>query len=185
MLNFFVRRAEGFRVDDSPMIAEYRRQLAATLAWCEPRFDPACPADSLRSPELGPRRNIVHGGSHVDVIAAEVAAVLARRQELLGSRPAPAAALPPGDRILAFLPRRSLFHGSSPPECDGFIDSDEIPPWGTWIVWVGEMLLSWVPASMVAGVDSAIRCNPEESIRWASEQPEPLIQELRRLAVLR
>jgi hypothetical protein len=102
------------------MIAEYRRQLAATLAWCEPRFDPARAADSLRSPELGPRRNIVHGGSHVDVIAAEVAAVLARRQELLG-----------------------------------------------------------------CSVDSAIRCNPEESIRWASEQPEPLIQELRRLAVLR
>ena len=121
----------------------------------------------------------------MDAIAAEVAAFLARRQELLGSRPAPEAALPLGDRIQAFLPRRSLFHGSSPPECDGFIDVDEIPPWGTWIVWVGEMLLSWVPASMVAGVDSAIRCNPEESIRWASEQPEPLIQELRRLAVLR
>jgi hypothetical protein len=47
------------------------------------------------------------------------------------------------------------------------------------------MLLSWVPASMVAGVDSAIRCNPEESIRWASEQHEPLIQELRELGVLR
>ena len=172
-------------MDDSPMIAEYRRQLAATLAWCEPRFDPARAADSLRSPELGPRRNIVHGGSHVDVIAAEVAAVLARRQELLGSRPAQAAVLPPGDRILAFLPQRSLFHGSSPPECDGFIDVDEISPWGTWILWSGEMLLSWVPAAMVAGVDSAIRCNPEESIRWASEQPEPLIQELRRLAVLR
>lgn len=72
-----------------------------------------------------------------------------------------------------------------PPECDGFIDVNEIPPWGTWIAWAGEMLLSWVPASMVAGVGSAIRCNPEESIRWASEQPEPLIQELRGLGVLR
>jgi hypothetical protein len=110
---------EGFRVDESPMIAEYRRQLAATLAWCEPRFDPARAADSLRSTELGPPRNIVHERTHVDLIAAEVAAVLARRQERLGSKPAPATALPPGDRILAFLPRRSLFHGSSPPECDG------------------------------------------------------------------
>ena len=172
-------------MDESPMIEEYRRQLATTLAWCEPRFDPARAADSLRSPELGPPRNIVHERTHVDLIAAEVAAVLARRQERLGSKPAPATTLPPGDRILAFLPRRSLFHGSSPPECDGFIDVDEIPPWGTWIIWAGEMLLSWVPASMVAGVDSAIRCNPEESIRWASEQPEPLIQELRELGVLR
>ena len=128
------------------MVAEYRRQLAATLAWCEPWFYPAHAAESLRSPELGPPRNIVHDRTHVDVVAAEVAAVLARRQELLESTPPPAAALPPGDRILAFLTRRSLFHGSSPPECDGFIDVNELPPWGTWIVWAGEMLLSWEPA---------------------------------------
>ena len=170
---------------ESPMAAEYQRQLAATLVWCQTRFDPARAADSLRSPELGPPRNIVHEVTDLAGIKAEVAAILARRLELLGSTPTPAAALPPSDRILAFLPLDSLFHGSSPPECDGFIDVDEIPPWGTWIVLAGEMLLSWVPASMGAGVDSAIRCNPEESIRWASEQPQPLIQELRGLGLLR
>ncbi|VTT99809.1 Uncharacterized protein OS=Myxococcus fulvus (strain ATCC BAA-855 / HW-1) GN=LILAB_23985 PE=4 SV=1 [Gemmataceae bacterium] len=167
------------------MVAEYRRQLSAALAWCQPRFDPDRAADSLRSPELGPPRNIVHEVTDMASVAAEVAAVLARRAERLGGLPAPAVALPAGDRILAFLPRDSLFHGSSPPECDGFIDADEIPPWGSWIGLVGEMLLSWVPAAMVAGVDSAIRCNPEESIRWASEQPVPLVQELRGLGLLR
>ena len=75
---------EGFRVDESPMIAEYRRQLAATLAWCEPRFDPARAADSLRSTELGPPRNIVHERTHVDLIAAEVAAVLGRVEDEVG-----------------------------------------------------------------------------------------------------
>lgn len=170
---------------ESLMAAEYRRQLAATLAWCRHRFNPTYAAGSLRSPELGPPRNIVHEVTDLSAITNEVAAVLARRLELLGSAPASAAALPPGDRILAFLPRYSLFHGSSPPECAGFLDVDEIPPWGTWIVLAGEMLLSWVPASMVAGVDSAIRCNPEQSIRWASEQPLSLIQELRGLGLLR
>lgn len=169
---------------DSPMATEYRRQLAATLAWCEPRFDPARATDSLRSPVLGPPRNIVHAVTDLPGIAAEVAAVLARRADLLGRVP-PVASLPAGDRILAFLPRDSLFHGSSPPECDGFIDEDEIPPWDTWIVLAGNVLLSWVPASMVAGVDSAIRCNPEESIRWASEQSLPLVQELCELGLLR
>ena len=167
------------------MAVEYRRQLAATLAWCQPRFDPARAAESLRSPELGPPRNIVHEVTDLAGVAVEVAGILARREQRLGGKAAPVSALPAGDRILAFFPRDSLFHGSSPPECDGFIDEDEIPPWGTWIVFAGEMLLSWVPAVMVAGVDSAIRCNPEESIRWASEQPLPLVHELRGLGLLR
>jgi hypothetical protein len=51
---------ESFRVDESPMVVEYRRQLVAMLARCEPWFDPAGVADSLRLPELGPPRNIVH-----------------------------------------------------------------------------------------------------------------------------
>jgi hypothetical protein len=170
---------------ESPLAAEYRRQLTATLAWCQPRFHPDRAADSLRSPELGPPRNIVHEVTDLAGITAEVTAVLARRFELLGRAPTLAAVLPPGDRILAFLPRDSLFHGSSPPECGGFIDVDEIPPWGTWIMLTDEMLLSWVPASMVPGVDSAIRCNPEQSIRWASAQPVPFIQELCRLGLLR
>lgn len=171
-------------MDESPIIVEYRQQLAATLAWCQPRFDPTRAADSLRSPELGPPRNIVHEVTDLPGIAAEVATVIARRAELIGSVP-PVAGLPAGDRVLAFLPRDSLFHGSSPPECDGFIDVDEIPPWGTWIVLADDMLLSWVPASMVAGVEWTIRCNPEECIRWASEQPLPLVQELSRLGLLR
>jgi hypothetical protein len=170
---------------ESLMVAEYQRQLAATLAWCQPRFDTVRVADSLRSPELGPPRNIVFAVEGVAGIATEVAAVAARRLHLLGAAPSPALRLPTGDRILAFLPRDSLFHGRSPPECDGFIDADEIPPWGSWIILVDEMLLSWVPAVMVAGVDSAIRCNPEESIRWASVQAQPFIQELLGLDLLR
>ena len=170
---------------ESPTAAEYKRQLSATLAWCQPRFNLARVADSLRSLELSPPRNIVFAVEGLTGVAAEVAAIATSRLELLGSAPPLADAIPQGDRILAFLPRDSLFHGSSPPECDGFIDVDEIPPWDTWIVFVGEMLLSWVPAVMVAGVDSAIRCNPEESIRWASEQAHPLVQELHRLGLLR
>jgi hypothetical protein len=169
----------------SPMVVEYQQQLAATLAWCRPRFDPADAADSLRPPELGPPRNIVHGVTDLAGIAAEVAGVLARRMKLLGRAPLLATELPPDDRVLAFRPQRSLFHGTSPPECDGFIDADEIPPWATWITLADEVLLSWVPAPMVAGVNSAIRCNPEESIQWASEQPLALIQELRGLGLLR
>jgi hypothetical protein len=31
---------------ESPVIAEYRQRLAETLAWCQPRFDPARARDS-------------------------------------------------------------------------------------------------------------------------------------------
>jgi hypothetical protein len=93
---------EGFGVDESPMIAEYRRQLAATLAWCEPRFDPARAADSLRSPELGPPRNIVHQRTHVDLIAAEVAAVLAHRRGARGLRDSSSLeGVPPFDQTMS------------------------------------------------------------------------------------
>jgi hypothetical protein len=167
----------------SHVTAEFQQRLAETLAWCRPRFDPARAEHSLRNPELVPSRNIVHQVSDLGEIAEVVAVVLTRRRALVGPV-LPATGMPAGDRVLAFLPRDSLFHGSSPPECDGFIDVDEIPPWGSWVLLVDEVLLSWVPAAMVDGVDSAIRCNPEESIRWAASLDSVAIRELRTLGLL-
>jgi hypothetical protein len=167
----------------SHVTAEFQRRLSETLAWCQPRFDPARAEHSLRNPELDPSRNIVHQVSDLGEIAEVVADVLTRRRALVGPVPS-AARLPAGDRVLAFLPRDSLFHGSSPPQCDGFIDVDEIPPWGSWVLLVDEVLLSWVPAAMVDGVNSAIQCNAEGSIRWAASLDSVAIRKLRTLGLL-
>ena len=83
---------------ESPMAAEYKRQLSATLAWCQPRFYLARVADSFRSPELGPPRNNVFAVEDLTGVAAEVSAIAARRLELLGAAPPLADALPQGDR---------------------------------------------------------------------------------------
>ncbi|MBW3543686.1 MAG: hypothetical protein KY476_25830 [Planctomycetes bacterium] len=156
---------------------EFRQCLAETLAWCRPRFDAASPADCLRSAELAPARNIVHEVRRLQEVSYEIGEVIGRRRALLGSVP-PIFSLPEGDRILAFLPQHSLWHGSSVPVTDGFIDEDEIPPWDSWILLVDEVLLSWVPASMVPAVDEAILLNPEESIRWASSLTDSATREM-------
>ena len=170
---------------ESRVTAEFRQRLAETLAWCQPRFDSARAEDSLRNPELAPSRNIVYEVADLGEVAEVVGDVLARRSALVGFVP-PAARLPAGDRILALLPRQSLSFGVSPEECDGFIDRDEIPPWGSWVLLVGEMLLSWVPAAMVAGVDSAVGLNAEESIQWAASLlgPSPDIEKLLALGLI-
>jgi hypothetical protein len=177
-------RPEAGRMnDDSPAIAEFRQRLAETLAWCQPRFDPGRAKDSLRNPELAPSRHIVYDVHDLPEIAGIVGDVLARRRALVGSVP-PASRLPDGDRILALWPQQSLWFGASPRDCDGFIDEADTPPWGSWVLLIGDVLLSWVPAAMVRGVESAIDMNVEDCIQWASSPGVPDAEDLLALGLI-
>ena len=77
----------------------------------------------------------------------------------------------------------SITSGESEEETKGFFDISDRPPWDTWMFCVQrkatvpsspepfdlDLLISWVPESLVGSVDAGIRINPYDCIYWASE----------------
>ncbi len=162
-------------------IAEFEQNLEAVLCWCRPRFSMLNLAEQLRSPELCPKKNIVCETFSREEIRDVIEDVISRREAMLQAkveRPGANTWFKDGSRLLAFFPERSLSHGSSVPETGGFIDECEIPAWDTWIIFVDDMLLSWVPFHLINAVDRAILSNPEGSIKWAPDANRPVIAEL-------
>lgn len=95
--------------------------------------------------------------------------------------------------ILYFEPEWSLLDGSSMVASGGFFDVDNFPPADTWIAYIlsehGKehltgFLLSWVPEELVDLVDRAIAVDNSGGIRWAYDEPTPLVQRMCRLLQL-
>jgi len=81
--------------------------------------------------------------------------------------------------------RDSLFDGACTPETDGYIDTDCIPGWDTWVTIVelerqqdGHGLLCWVPPQLCREVDDAIAIDAASCMSWLTfdqNSKKPLI----------
>lgn len=161
-------------------MVSFSDRLSEAIAWCRVRLDTADAPHCFRSEELRPSRNVVHECRTDKDVEEVVADVVARRCLAIRNTHGVGIdrVLPQvGDRLFAFRPQDSLFHASSPPISQGFIDEDEIAPWDTWIEAVGGHVLTWVPAAFVSHVGDAILVNPEECIRWASDWEDPIVRQ--------
>ena len=67
------------------MIEQFKTNLDVTRRWCWPRFSMRDLPHTLRSPELRPKKNIVHDVEGLDEIQRIVDDVIARREFLLGT----------------------------------------------------------------------------------------------------
>lgn len=139
-------------------------QLSETIQWCLPRADVSAPATCLRSSQLTPNPLAGSPSAVVQSVAC------ARQVALCWPRLSPAADLA-GGRLLAFAPSESLFDGCAEQETGGFLNTENAPPWDTWIGVIREItgreyVLSWIPSAFVELVSLGIEVNPEECIWW-------------------
>jgi hypothetical protein len=188
----------------SPDIETFQRRLAETIAWCAERGAVGNPRDCLRTPALRPaafdesRSYNPHGLPNSSDWRTVVEALAEERARQLGSTgidPDRLAEDLAGGRLLAYDPDANLFDGAAEEDSSGFFDVDNIPPWDTWISYVGEddnppwrefdsYLISWVPPSLVELADNGICINPEQCILWVEELDAPFIEQLRAAGLL-
>jgi hypothetical protein len=181
-----------------PKLGIFVRRLAETIAWCSAHVSSDAPRDCLRSPLLEPSRLYVwevgRPGTAIVMIAegderlAIVEEVAARRAAVLietgwiwdGKRPAIG-----GGRLLAFHHDQTLSDGAAERSSLGFFDTDNQPPWDTWVDYhpgaesSGSFLVSWVPPALVEVADRGVRSNPELCIQWLDALDTPWTRSLR------
>jgi hypothetical protein len=92
-------------------------------------------------------------------------------------------------QTLLFFPDLSLSDGLSALLTRGFVDSDNAPPWDSWIGWGEDLggdwyIASWVPDEFVRFADMAVSENPEQCLRWASGDHHPPVERGEVLAAL-
>lgn len=177
-------------------LAEYRRRLAQTVAWCGARASADNPRAGLRTlsapPSISDASDLERERA-VDAIALEREQALRRSHATpyrVGARPG---GPPAAGRLLLYEPDMNLFDGAAELESRGFFDVDNIPPWDTWVYYVrygdwrmegdpplpgsggahasagASYLVSWVPPELVELADAGVAVNPERCIVWASE----------------
>src|SRR5688500_18475877 len=117
-----------------------RRSLIETITWCE--LTPIRPAAiRFRSPELNPGANL--DPAHYSSTLVET--VCHRRSQLLKEWKVPLVQeLGKEGRLLVFYPGLSLFDGAAELSSDGYFNSQNEPPWDTW-VFFGETPQSLEP----------------------------------------
>jgi hypothetical protein len=71
-------------------------------------------------------------------------------------------------RILLYAPDDNLADGAAVYPSKGFFDMNNVPPWDTWVCYVGRHLVSWVPPVLEELVTAGLEVNPEECILWSS-----------------
>ena len=141
------------------------------------------PGRSLRTIDLNPSQENL---AFRDDRPAVVAAVVAKRAELLGTVPEQ----PPttnlelhGGRLAVYFPDEQLADGAAEAETNGFYDVEDSPPWDTWIgLYIdsqrNEYLVNWVPEPLIDRVSRGLWANPVECIAWlhtplSGRRPEP------------
>lgn len=86
--------------------------------------------------------------------------------------------------LLVYYPDLNLADGAAKDASDGFFDSDNIPPWDTWVDYFEKplpgqdqskagYLISWVPPQFIPAASEGIRVNPEGCIEWLEESETP------------
>jgi hypothetical protein len=157
------------------------RTAVETAMWCKVRLGSRVDPMGLRSIELRPSRELVTTDL-IDVKVADrslcigiVGEVAIRRRRLLkengwvwnGER------IEDQDgRLLIFHHDLTLSDGGAADLSGGLFDSNNQPPWDTWIGYLEESdsessgLVSWVPGSLMKNAENGIYANPERSLEW-------------------
>jgi hypothetical protein len=166
---------------------EFISRLTETMSWCRDAGSLAQPKTSLRT--FKPKD--LTSPSH------QVSSVSSRRS-LLGKRNlAPVTDLG-GGRLLAYFPDDNLACGVAEAESQGFFDTNNIPPYDTWVWMVrnirsfayadgakGEMeanyLVAWVPPDFIPLAGGGVDVNPEGCILWLDTLDDAFVRSLRRL----
>ena len=149
---------------------EFIRRLTETIAWCRDAGSLPQPKTSLRTCKRH-QKDLTSQRHQVFSVALE----RSRHLRSMGKRDLIPVTDLGGGRLLAYFPDDNLACGVAEAESLGFFDTDNIPPYDTWVWMVrntrtfayadgakGEMeanyLVAWVPP------DS----NMAAAIRWAS-----------------
>ena len=146
---------------------EFIENLAETIAWCSSRPQPWSPLASFRSIDIAPKFGRKDRKSWVDSVAKQRRHALGRGKHSL---PEQIYARWDG-RLLAYFPDENLACGVAEAETAGFLTTDNVPPWDTWVAYLHEddrtnYLVSWVPGKMIRSVASGIDVNPEKCFDW-------------------
>ena len=141
------------------------RQALELMAQVNPASLPTV-TKRLRSPELQPSLALSEAGTH-QARERIVHSVISKRSELirtlqhLQANPHPAQG-----RLLRYWPEENLADGAAEYASVGFFDTDNTPPWDTWVAFSSGMLVSWVPGELLELVTRGIDANPEGCIAW-------------------
>ena len=161
---------------NQPNRDQYRGRLRETIRWCTARHPIRDPQRDLRTPDLKP---VVGDWPSFEELDAALSVLAKKRRERIDPN-----AKAEGDRgrVLVCEYNASITSGESEDETSGFFDVADRPPWDTWMFCVQrtaaasgpgqepvDLLISWVPSSPVAAVETGIRVNPYDCIYWASE----------------
>jgi hypothetical protein len=175
---------------------QFIRRLTETIAWCRDAGSLAQPKTSLRT--CKPRQKDLSSQSHQ---VYSVASDRSSHLRSLGQRDlAPVTDLA-GGRLLAYFPDDNLACGVAEVESQGFFDTNNIPPYDTWVWMVrnirsfacadgasGEMeanyLVAWVPPDFIPQASGGVDVNPEECILWLDTLDDAFVRSLRRLGLL-
>jgi hypothetical protein len=117
------------------------------------------------------------------------------QQGMAPGRPAGSCA---GGRLLVFDPWLSLGSAEAWTSSGGYIDTDNLPPWDTWVAQILEpspcprpdsrrptphYLVAWVPPAFVQRAAWAIETSSDRSLLWLSDVDSPFVRELREAGV--
>jgi hypothetical protein len=181
-------------LDDISDQRKFIRRLTETTSWCRDKGSVAQPKTSLRTCKPKDLRSP----------SDQVFSVSSKRSLLLwssGQRDlAPVTDLG-GGRLLAYFPDDNLACGVAEVESQGFFDTNNIPPYDTWVWMVrnirsfayadgasGEMevnyLVDWVPPDFTLLASGGVDVNPEGCILWLDTLDDAFVRSLRRLGLL-
>jgi hypothetical protein len=75
-----------------------------------------------------------------------------------------------GGKLLLYEPLENVSDGAAEASSHGFFDANDAPPWDTWITYLDDAIVSWVPESMIPSAQAGIDANPVDCIHWISPQ---------------
>lgn len=144
---------------------EFQVGLADAQKWCSQKWGAVGETPQLLRtyalqpiPLAGDRKKVV-----ASVILRRQIALTLSRDELF---------LPQIEgRLLLYRPDDNLADGAAEVATYGFFDSNNVPPWDTWVAYVYEAtgdnyLVSWIPSQFVALAEAGIQANPERCVCW-------------------
>jgi len=192
-------------------LEQFQLRLAETIAWCSsqdplPISGTGLRTDQLRPPEIVNNARAIYearlprdeeakqlarnAASEEQQWLQNVEQLAAKRAMLLQTQHIPIGQVAPPltyGRLLAYLYEQSTGDGAAEVASDGFFDSDNIPAWDTWLVYIAEdhLLLSWIPDTLFKIVEDGMDVNWEECIRWAADLEMLSISQLKQAGFVR
>lgn len=167
--------ASCFPVDATAAERRFRTRLCETIRWCEPLATLNNLRSCLRSEEFKSTLKLEPDSIDIWVDRLQVEQLVAARANKLSKLQTQQALVGESafsGRLLAHLMDYSNHNGLSDDESKGFFDTNDTPPWDTWIDVVScdslydDILVSWVPQDFVHFVDRGVEAECMGMLSW-------------------